>query len=104
MFTINNIDWYINFIQPGGALLMRSDGSSSIGVCDNNTTTIYLDENLHGPLLKKVLCHELVHASIFSYGIELSIEQEETIADIIATYGEEIIDITNQLFKKIKGR
>ena len=55
-------------------------------------------------MLKKVLCHELTHAAMFSYNVELSLEQEELLADIIATYGEEIIQITNTLFYKIKGR
>ena len=41
---------------------------------------------------------------MFSYNVELSLEQEEILADIIATYGEEIIHITNTLFDKIKGR
>ena len=53
--------------------------------------------------LKKVLCHEIVHAAMFSYNVDLILEQEELVADLIATYGEEIIDITNQMFKKIKG-
>lgn len=53
--------------------------------------------------LKKVLCHEIVHAAMFSYNVDLTLEQEELVADLIATYGEEIIDITNQMFKKIKG-
>ncbi len=54
-------------------------------------------------LLKKVLCHEIVHAAMFSYNVDLTLEQEELVADLIATYGEEIIEITNQMFKKIKG-
>ena len=33
---------------------------------------------------------------MFSYNVYLSLEQEEVIADIIATYGEEIINITNK--------
>ena len=57
-----------------------------------------------GNFLKKVLCRELTHAAIFSYGINLSIEQEEVIADLIATYGEEIITITNKIFTKLKER
>jgi hypothetical protein len=40
---------------------------------------------------------------MFSYNVDLTIEQEEVIVDLIATYGEEIIDATNQMFKKIKG-
>ena len=53
-------------------------------------------------MLKKVLCHEIVHAAMFSYGVSLSLDQEEIIADIIATYGEEIINVTNKVFKKLR--
>lgn len=53
-------------------------------------------------MLRKVLCHEIVHAAMFSYGVYLSIEQEEVIADIIATYGKEIVNITNKVFKKLQ--
>ena len=39
---------------------------------------------------------------MFSYNIELTIDQEELLADLIATYGQEIIYITNKIFNKIK--
>ena len=52
----------------------------------------------------KVLCHEVAHAAMFSYEVELTLEQEELLADLIATYGEEIVDITDVLFKKLKER
>jgi len=71
-------------------------------MCDKDTKTIYLAENLEGSMLKKVICHELVHAAMFSYNVYLSLEQEEVIADIIATYGEEIINITNKVFYKLQ--
>jgi len=83
---------------------MRSDGSRTIGVTDNSDQTIYIDETLHGRLLKKVLCHELTHAAIFSYGVELDFMQEELLADLIATYGQEIIAITNKIFKKLREK
>lgn len=41
---------------------------------------------------------------MFSYNIDLSIEQEELLADLMATYGQEIIHITNGIFKRIKER
>lgn len=40
---------------------------------------------------------------MFSYNVDLSYEQEELLADLIASYGQQIISITNQIFKKIKG-
>ena len=36
--------------------------------------------------------------------VELSYEQEELLADLLATYGEEIIDITDNLFDRLKER
>ena len=65
--------------------------------------TIYLSEDLTGNFLKKVLCHELTHAAMFSYGVDLTVDQEELIADLLATYGEEVVYITNKIFKKITG-
>lgn len=82
-------------------MLFRSDGSLTIGSCDDNTKTIYLYEYLNDTILKKVLCHEIVHAAMFSYNVELSLDQEELLADLIATYGQEIIFITNKIFNKI---
>lgn len=39
---------------------------------------------------------------MFSYNIDLSVEQEELVADLIATYGDEIIYITNKIFTKLQ--
>lgn len=104
MFKINGIKWYLKFVPPFDDMLRRDDGTLAIGMCDNDLHIIFINEFLHGHKLKKVLCHELTHAAIFSYNVNLTYEQEELIADLIATYGEEIIDITNNLFNKIKMR
>ena len=40
---------------------------------------------------------------MFSYKVELTYDQEELLADIISTYGKEIVMVTNKVFKKIKG-
>lgn len=104
MFTINKEQWRVKLCSEHHPMLRRSDGSYSIGACDDPSKTIYLNEHLRGDVLKKVLCHELTHAAMFSYNVELSIEQEEILAEIISTYGEEIIEITNMLFQKLKER
>lgn len=46
-----------------------------------------------------MLCHELVHAAMFSYNINLDPDEEENIADLIATYGEEIVSMTEKIFQ-----
>ena len=102
MFSINNIQWFLKFVKPNDEILQTQDGKYTVGVCDHPTKTIYINETLRGAFLRKVLCHEVAHAAMFSYGVELTLEQEELLADLIATYGQEIIKITNKLFKKLK--
>ena len=104
MIEINGLIWRIAFVPFDDIMLMRPDSSFSLGVCDSSLQTIFINEHLRGLMLKKVLCHELTHAAMFSYGISLSVEQEELLAELIATYGEEIIFITNKIFSKLKER
>lgn len=101
MFLINNVYWKLSFVAPNFPLLQRLNGEFSIGACDNLTRTIYINETLQGALLRKVLCHEITHAAMFSYNVNLSLEQQELIADLISTYGDEIIYITNKIFNKL---
>lgn len=67
--------------------LRRPNGSFTLGCCDDNLKTIYIADGLTDFYFKKVLCHELVHACMYSYNVELNDYQEEVLADLIATYG-----------------
>lgn len=102
MFKINGETWEISFVSPTHPQLVRSDGSLAIGSCDDNTKTIYLNNTLDGYLLKKVLTHEITHAAMFSYNVDLHPRQEELVAILIDTYGHEIINITNHFFNQIE--
>ena len=102
MININGEEWRVCLVSANHPALRRSDGSWSIGACDDYVKTIFIYEELDYPLMKKVLSHELTHAAMFSYNIELSYGQEELLADIIATYGQEIVCKTNLFFKRIK--
>ena len=73
MFIINNIYWKLAYVSADFPLLQRMDGSFTIGACDNLTRTIYINENLQEELLKKVLCHEITHAAMFSYNVDLTV-------------------------------
>lgn len=104
MFIINGEEWHVHMVSPNHHELVRSDGTVSIGSCDDETKTIYICDMLPKEKIKKVLCHEITHAAMFSYNVSLNTEQEELLADLIATYGSEIIDVTNRVFNKLKGR
>ena len=102
MFDINGIDWVIKETSPNHPKLQRITGEYALASCDNDTRTIYISMNVPSWKLKKVLCHEITHAAMFSYKVYMTVDQEELVADLIATYGEEIIDVTNRIFYKIK--
>lgn len=101
MLTINNENWTIQIVPADHPMLLTSSGKYTIGACDDNYKTIYISEGLSRHKLRKVLCHEITHAAMFSYNIDLAIEQEELIADLMATFGWQIISETCRIYDDI---
>ena len=101
MYKINGITWYMIRVRSDSPMLMRSDGSITVGMCNRETQTIYISDALNGRFLRKVLLHEICHSAMFSYGIDMSVDQEELFCDLLSTYGDEIIAITDSVFKAL---
>lgn len=99
-FYVNGTKWKIEYVNPNSSILRRSDRTITIGVTDNNTKTVYINNKLHGRLLEKVITHELCHVFCFEYGVVLTIETEELIADFVATYGEEVLEVADEILKR----
>ena len=53
-------------------------------------------------MLWRILCHEITHAVLFSYNIDLNLYEEEVLADLVATYGGEILMTTKEVYETIK--
>lgn len=104
MLNINGESWRIVLVSPTHPMLFRSDGSLTIGACSDDNKTIYINGELPPRKMKKVLCHEITHAAMFSYNVVLDISQEELLADLMATYGQEIICTTNKIFNRLKEK
>lgn len=102
MFTINGERWQVVLVMPYDVALLMPNGEFAIGACNDSIKTIYISNELHGDIFEQVLCHELVHAAMFAYDIILEYDEEEMLAEIISTFGEEIIDLTDILFDKIR--
>lgn len=102
MFVLNGIVWGIRIVPPDYPLLRMPDGRYAVGVCDNNYRLICVSNQLRGAYFKEVLCHEIVHAAMFSYNIHISHDLEEFIANFVSKYGQQIIQVTNVMFKNIK--
>lgn len=90
---INGINWKIEYVKPSSHKLQRADGTYTIGVTDNYTKTISINERLNDYMYVKCLTHEITHAVIFSYGVYLDEFTEELIADFMANYGFEVTDL-----------
>lgn len=104
MFTINGLKWDVIITSSSNPMLIRSDGSPTLGCCDKNNQLIYLSDRINVNKLTKVLCHEITHAAMFSYNVDLSMEQEELIADLLATYGKEITQTADKIFNRISKK
>lgn len=104
MVKINGEVWRVLLVSPYHPVLIQPSGNLAIGACDDITKTIYICDTLTPFYIKKVLCHELTHAAMFSYNVDLNHDQEELLAELISTYGQEIIHMTNTIFKRIKEK
>lgn len=101
-FVVNNKEWELVFVKPSSRQLMRSDGSITIGMTDNNTKTVYINNRLNGALTDKVICHELTHVFAFEFGYYMPIETEEIVADFMSLYGRNIIYLLDDLVRILK--
>ena len=99
---INHVRWRVHLVPPAHPMLLTPWGSHSLGVCDRTTRTICVDGSLSREKLKEVLCHEIVHAYMYSYNVNLSYMEEEMVADLITNYGEAIIEKTQMIYNSLK--
>lgn len=99
---INGIKWGVRLVSPAHPMLLTPWGTHSYGVCDKATQTIFVDKTLFSRKLKEVIYHEIAHAIMFSYGIELLYDEEELVAELIGKYGDEIFTQGNIIYNGIK--
>lgn len=97
VFEINGIEWDILFVNPHSDKLRRSDGSITHAVTDWNDRAVYVSTLPRGAFLRKIIAHELVHCFMFSYSIHIPIQEEEYIANWVATYGTDLITLLDNL-------
>lgn len=102
MIKINGELWRIRIVPPQHPALYRN-GNPALGCCDDVVKTIFISNILTQREMKKVLCHEMVHAAMYSYDVPITDYVEEIVADLIATYGNEIMSLTHMTYDKMLG-
>lgn len=101
-FEMNGILWTVRMVNSNSPLLMRSNHTMTVGMCDRSTCEIYLSDRLQGAFLRKVLIHEICHSAMLSYDINISVPEEERLCDFVASYGDEIFAIVDSLFMALR--
>ena len=104
MMTINGDIWTIIFVDSTHEMLIKPDGTVTVGACHRPSYTIYLSKELKGNSLRKVLRHEIAHAVMRSYELELTYEEEELVAGVLDVFSDEVVALTNNVYELIKGR
>lgn len=104
MFKINGVNWNIIFVPPNSSNLQRSDGSITLGVCDNSKKCIFLNNRLNERMTDKVLCHELTHVFSFEYNYSMDIQTEEIVADFMSLFGRDIIYLADSIMNVLARR
>lgn len=103
-FLVNNQEWKLQFVKPNSRNLMRSDGSITIGMTDNNTKTVYINNRLNDYMADKCLAHELCHVYAFSFNYFMDIQTEEIVADFFSLFGRDMVyqlDYFSEILKRV---
>lgn len=89
---INGMKWKVFFVKSGSPKLIdETDGTAALGFTYFRECEIYIDKNLCKPLRRQTVIHALVHALLFSYGIDIEGATEENVCDLIGAHLDELV-------------
>lgn len=102
MFSMNGHVWRVRHVDSRSPRLVDRTGMSCLATTDPATSTVYLDSSLAGPMLDRVLIHELGHCAMVSYGLtdelrrmvrpEHIVDAEEWVCNFLADYGTVVFE------------
>lgn len=97
---INGVKWEIMWVKKGSKKLFCDD-TQCLGVTYFDKKRIYLDRGLSEKVFEETTVHELTHAFLYGYGVELNEENniEETICDFIGMHIKKILKLTSKIVK-----
>lgn len=104
-FVLNGQVWVPVLVYPDDERLVDRTGRFCLATTDPNTRNVYISRGLKGPMLQRVVTHEVGHCAMHSYGLldhlhsiipeNAYIDVEEWICNYLADYGREIINAAN---------
>jgi hypothetical protein len=100
---INGLNWTVqNVAREDDRLIL--DDSVCLGITYCKDLNIFMDEELPITLYRQTLIHELVHAFIFSFGVHVIADEDDTeefICDFIGAHLDDIYRLTNKIISKL---
>lgn len=102
MLLINNEEWDLQFVDPYSSVLLGPNGEYSLGVTIPEWRKIYINDQLYGIGLKRVLSHEIAHAEFATRGLIVPVYVEECLADIISDNIVDTYNLTNEICYYLK--
>lgn len=92
---VNGHEWSIIFTSDPSNL--RIGNTIHLGVTNKDTLQVYLNDDIRGDLLRKVLVHELTHVWMYSYGYFVDRETEEMLCSFVDTYAQDVIEHADEI-------
>lgn len=100
-FFIRNHLWIVFDVPRNYIKLKKQNGSYVLGATYCDERAIYMNRDLSSFKYERVLAHEITHAFIYEYGINIEREEEEKIANLFAEHGREMIAIVDNILMQI---
>lgn len=101
IIKINGMKWNIEFLNKDDDRLYYED-DYCLGITLFNELKIFLSNDMPCDLCKQTVIHELTHAFLFSYGIHLNTDDEESVCDFVCAYLTKIQRSTRKIMKSYK--
>lgn len=97
---INGIRWVVLIVKQSDTRLLMPTGWT-IGVTNVVDHTICISEGLSNEMLYKCISHEICHAIIFSYGLEMSIPDEECLCQIMENFSDDVLYYADRIYSNL---
>lgn len=106
-FVLNNYIWKVREVPANSPYLVDRQGVLTVATTDPGELCIFVSDKLQGDFKKRVIAHEMGHATCFSFGLlpeiweccypERRTQMEEFICNFVADYGENIFMLTYRI-------
>lgn len=105
MITFNGIPWHVMRVGHNSPALIDREGRAALATTDPHKRVICVSKDVSGARLQHVLMHELTHAVMASYGMDVGafafdrIAAEEWACNLIADHASEIVAGARRVFQ-----